>query len=209
MEFRSEIEHILHSYTKRAAPALNKWRELEANKVSAMDWKTVYVMFWGALRHGTESKFQQAAKLPHGDHVWSASLCRSSGPRYSSATCMLTRSFLFIFYSFLAGNQHLLVTGCEDKEVRVWDMQSSRLLRTLSGHSGPVYTAVFLSSGRKVISASADGTIRLWSWIEPSGSCELVIQAHAGSVSSLEVSEDGTKVYSAGSDDKCAIWLPH
>ena len=42
------------------------------------------------------------------------------------------------------------------------DLASGRLLQTLSGHNGPVYTVTFANDSARCLSGGDDGTIRLW-----------------------------------------------
>lgn len=55
----------------------------------------------------------------------------------------------------------LAITACRDEEVRVWDIASSKLLCTYTGHFEEVTSLLLLN--RMVVSTSIDGTIRQWS----------------------------------------------
>jgi hypothetical protein len=46
--------------------------------------------------------------------------------------------------------------------VCLWDLASGRLIRRLEGHAGAVCGATFLGDQSAVVSASTDGTIRVW-----------------------------------------------
>jgi F-box/WD-40 domain protein MET30 len=52
-----------------------------------------------------------------------------------------------------------LVSGAEDKTIKIWDPRTGQHERTLTGHTGPV-TCVGLSDER-VVSGSEDGTVRV------------------------------------------------
>ena len=56
-----------------------------------------------------------------------------------------------------------MVTGANDKTVKVWDIASGQELITLSGHTGPVYKVTFSKDGTRILAASEDGTCRIWS----------------------------------------------
>ena len=48
-------------------------------------------------------------------------------------------------------------------EILIWDAKNFRQIRVLRGHTRPVRAIVFLPDGNTLISASLDGTTRLWS----------------------------------------------
>ncbi|CAK1361247.1 putative WD repeat-containing protein [Cercospora beticola] len=57
----------------------------------------------------------------------------------------------------------LVVTGCRDEEVRVWDAGSGKEICVYEGHFEEVTGLVALQGGKKVVSVSIDGTVRGWS----------------------------------------------
>jgi WD40 repeat protein len=58
----------------------------------------------------------------------------------------------------------LLVTGDSfgDSAVRIWSAKTGGLLRTLEGHTRGVNQILFSPDGRLLVSASYDGSVRLW-----------------------------------------------
>jgi GTPase SAR1 family protein len=46
--------------------------------------------------------------------------------------------------------------------LKVWDLESGRELRTLEGHTEPVYSVALSSAGRRAVSASHDNTLKVW-----------------------------------------------
>uniref|UniRef100_A0A6B2L3E6 U3 small nucleolar RNA-associated protein 15 C-terminal domain-containing protein n=1 Tax=Arcella intermedia TaxID=1963864 RepID=A0A6B2L3E6_9EUKA len=56
----------------------------------------------------------------------------------------------------------LLVAGAEDHSVKIFDLSSRAILRTLQGHEGPVHTTLFSSNKCHIMSASDDKTVRCW-----------------------------------------------
>ncbi len=59
------------------------------------------------------------------------------------------------------GAQRLL-TGSLDREVRLWDAATGRVLQAFRGHTGGVTGCALRSDGRVALSASSDKSLRLW-----------------------------------------------
>ena len=55
-----------------------------------------------------------------------------------------------------------LMTGSYDGKVKVWDVESGKIVRTLSGHVRAVNALKFDSS--KIITGSSDCTVRIWNY---------------------------------------------
>src|SRR5947207_15480611 len=56
----------------------------------------------------------------------------------------------------------LLASSGNDNLVRLWEPQTGREVRRLTGHTGWVNTVTFAPDGKTLASGSADGTVRLW-----------------------------------------------
>ncbi|CAD7940239.1 unnamed protein product [Amoebophrya sp. A120] len=60
------------------------------------------------------------------------------------------------------GDKPYLVSGADDKTVRVWDYQTKQCVQVLSGHQHNVGTVMFHPTFPIIFSGSEDGTVRLW-----------------------------------------------
>jgi WD40 repeat protein len=49
-----------------------------------------------------------------------------------------------------------------DRTVRLWDLAAGQAVLTLRGHTRIIHSIRFLSEGRRLVSASADRTVRVW-----------------------------------------------
>lgn len=78
------------------------------------------------------------------------------------------------------------------------------LHRTLRGHAGAVVALAFSADGKRIASAGADGTIRLWD--SASGAALKVARGHAGAVNAVAFAAGGRTLVSAGHDGTVRQW---
>ncbi len=75
----------------------------------------------------------------------------------------------------------LLVAGCADSSVKVFDLASRNILRTFSGHSAAVHCVGFESADlQRVFSGSDDQTVRRWDMVTQT--CVSVLRGHSDHV---------------------------
>eukprot|EP00921_Rhytidocystis_pertsovi_P015616 GHVQ01024830.1.p1 GENE.GHVQ01024830.1~~GHVQ01024830.1.p1 ORF type:complete len:844 (+),score=76.21 GHVQ01024830.1:281-2812(+) len=60
------------------------------------------------------------------------------------------------------GERPYIVSGSDDKTVRVWDYQTKQCIQVLSGHTKNVSAAVFHPHLPILISGGEDGTVKIW-----------------------------------------------
>lgn len=99
----------------------------------------------------------------------------------------------------------ILAIASFDHTVKLY-APNSEILGTLHGHEDRVYDVAFEPSGDFLASASADGTIKLWSI--KNGTCIYTLKGHKGSVNAVAFSPDGRILASAGSDNNIRLWNP-
>jgi WD40 repeat protein len=58
--------------------------------------------------------------------------------------------------------KRLVTGGYADKTVRVLDVETGKELRKFEGHTAGVHDVAFFPDGKRIISASVDGTARIW-----------------------------------------------
>jgi WD40 repeat protein len=77
------------------------------------------------------------------------------------------------------------------------------LVMTLLGHQKEVSDCCYSPDGRRILSSSWDGTLRLWD--TATGELLAVLEGHAAWVLACCFSPDGRRIVSA-SDDECKVW---
>jgi WD40 repeat protein len=97
-----------------------------------------------------------------------------------------------------------IVTGGEDKMIKLWDATNGQLVRTLEGHLSGVWSVVFSPDGSRVLSGSADKTMKLWN--TTNGQLLQTFNGHSGGVTSVAFSPDGSRVLSGSGDGTMKLW---
>eukprot|EP00955_Chlamydomonas_euryale_P012201 131158-Chlamydomonas_euryale.AAC.14 len=63
---------------------------------------------------------------------------------------------------FQGGDRPYLITGSDDKLVKIWDYQTKACVQTLEGHLNNISAACFHPELPLIITGSEDGTVKLW-----------------------------------------------
>jgi len=97
-----------------------------------------------------------------------------------------------------------LVSGSEDKTIRLWNARTGECQQTLQGHTNWVKSIAISSDGRLVASGSFDQTVKLWD--AETGNCLTTLQGHSSTVTSIAFSPDGQKLVSSSYDQTIKLW---
>jgi serine/threonine protein kinase len=97
-----------------------------------------------------------------------------------------------------------LAVGSEDRRVYLYDVAGRSLRWQAAGHLDQVNAVAFVSRGVRVLSASHDGSLRLWNGKDGQPRREWL--AHSGAVWGLATTPDGLKALSIGQDCLMHLW---
>jgi WD40 repeat protein len=81
----------------------------------------------------------------------------------------------------------------------------NRELADLIGHTDTLNNAVFSPDGKHIVTASSDGTARVWDLSGPHPAA-IVLESHKGSVNCAVFSSDGKRVATASADGIARVW---
>ncbi|KAG5363388.1 F-box-like/WD repeat-containing protein TBL1X [Yarrowia sp. B02] len=112
----------------------------------------------------------------------------------------------------------LLASASDDHSVRLWQGRSVASTATLLGHSAPVMVVRWLpllnaanlvggpniGTMSLVVSASLDGTARVW--LPENGRCLAVLALHESAIFAMEVSPDRKWLATGGMDGVLVLW---
>ena len=107
-----------------------------------------------------------------------------------------------------------VVTASQDGTARLWDVTNlptdgktttnAITVATLSGHEGGVLSAAFSPNAQRIVTASFDGTARVWNTI--TGRPMATMKGHTDKIWSAAFSPDGKRMVTASQDDTARLW---
>ncbi len=99
---------------------------------------------------------------------------------------------------------YTLASASDDKNIKLWDLNSQKVIAILSGHSQAVKSVSFSPNGKILATASDDKTIKLWQVETLEQICTILGHAHA--VKSVAFSPDGQMLASGSWDKTIKLW---
>jgi WD40 repeat protein len=97
-----------------------------------------------------------------------------------------------------------IVSGGQDETVRIWNVATGTVEKTLTGHENRVNSVAFSPDGRRVVSGSNDKTIKIWN--TATGALEKTLTGDENGVDSVTFSPDGKRIVSGGYGGSLRVW---
>lgn len=92
-----------------------------------------------------------------------------------------------------------------DRLVRLWDIETGRLLRSLRGHTHDIRSILYTPDGQTLATGSEDRTIRLWN-AKTGEPTKLLFTRYDHNVCSLSLSPDGLMLARGSHNKDIKIW---
>ena len=108
---------------------------------------------------------------------------------------------LAVAYSF---DGKYIASASMDKTIKIWEVETGRLLRTLTGHTDHVYSVSYSPDGKYIASGSNDNTIKIWE--VATGECIRTLTGHTSYVKSVMYSPDGKYLATGSWDKTIKLW---
>jgi hypothetical protein len=106
----------------------------------------------------------------------------------------------------ISSDNSKIVSGSWDKTIKVWELNTGRLLNTLEV-SSPVTSVAISSDNSKIASGSWDKTIKVWEL--NTGRLLNTFEGRSFGVTSVAISSDNSKIASTSSDNTIKVWDLH
>jgi WD40 repeat protein/transcriptional regulator with XRE-family HTH domain len=87
--------------------------------------------------------------------------------------------------------------------IKIWDLESETVIKTLPGHEGDVWSIEFSSDGQQLASGGTDRTVRIW---DIATGESLVLEGHTLAIEGLAFKPDGNWLATASDDQTMKIW---
>jgi WD40 repeat protein len=96
------------------------------------------------------------------------------------------------------------LSGSYDNTLKLWDLETGLVLRTLQGHTSGVRAVAFSPDGRRALSGSDDYTLKLWDL--ETGLVLRTLEGHTSGVRAVALSPDGRRALSGSHDNTLKLW---
>lgn len=109
---------------------------------------------------------------------------------------------LTVAFSF---DSQLVAGGSADGIIQVWDANTGEQIYIFTEHTKPVEEVVFSPDRKKLVSASTDQTVRVWSLVGAGGQLDETI-SHESPVYTVSYISNGNSIVTGSADKLIRIW---
>lgn len=96
------------------------------------------------------------------------------------------------------------IVASQEGSVVIWDVTTWRVVRTLTGHRGPVWTIAINRAGRLIFSGSDDGSVKCWNFA--TGQCLQTMGTPDNDVLAVALTDDERHIVAGYRDGVVKVW---
>ncbi len=97
-----------------------------------------------------------------------------------------------------------IITGSRDKFIRVWDIETGKVVFLLKGHDDDINCLALSQDNKYIVSGADDHKIKVWD--RRSGKLLKTIDGHSASITSVAISQDNELIVSGSKDLTLKGW---
>jgi len=97
-----------------------------------------------------------------------------------------------------------ILSGIFNGTIRMWDISTQSIIKSLSGHFGKVRSIAYSLDGKHIVSGGNDNKIILWD--AATGNIIKSFNGHSGAIHSVTFSSDGKQILSGSNDGTTRLW---
>ncbi|RPD70204.1 WD40 repeat-like protein [Lentinus tigrinus ALCF2SS1-7] len=119
---------------------------------------------------------------------------------------VITKHLAVITFIVFSPDGRLMATGGTESDCYIWDLETlgqGEPKSVLQGHKGMVCSAAFSPDRNRIVTASDDGSARVWK--TETGEALVILHEHTGPVWTVAFSPDGKRVASGSSDSTVKV----
>jgi WD40 repeat protein/serine/threonine protein kinase len=170
---------------------------LSLDKYELVDPLPVFAADNAMFSFSDDGEFLATASVEGDIHIW-----RKENGKYSPHS-IHDHTVSDLTALSLSPTGRLMACGYTDNTVLVWELENDKLLKSFSGHDGPVQSVCFSDNEENVLSASDDNTAILW---HLDGRRNRQFQGHLKSVTNAIFLHGGTEILTSSLDHTAKIW---
>lgn len=104
----------------------------------------------------------------------------------------------------VSGDGKLLASGSNDGKIKLWDLETGALVRSLTGHQRGIQALAISPDSQQLVSASQDAKLGIWDLDR--GHLVTLLAAHSDVITSLAMNGEGNLLITGSRDRTAKIW---